>query len=247
MSTVPELQCIGNLEMDFARLCALLEVRHIPSQVNTSPHWSKPCLQVELESDDPLSAKSLNISGWKIDEQIFRVLEKMLPSMSRLQSLHFWQARLTDQMVGSLVNTVSLCSSLRVVLLEGNPLPKQSYHLLLCEDSIVTHLSLRNNRIGDDGAHLIGSALSTTRSANRNLLSLNLAFNSIGDAGAAYIAQGLRLNRALLFLSLSNNHIGDSGAAHLATILGEFTLTHEEIVERRKLLLERRESVSVKV
>ncbi|XP_034747719.1 leucine-rich repeat-containing protein 71 isoform X1 [Etheostoma cragini] len=207
----------------------------------------KPCLQVELENEDPHSAKKLKVSGWKVNEQIARVLQKMLLSLSKLQSLQFWQARLTDQMVISLMNTISQCSNLRAVTLEGNPLPERSYHLLLSEDSALTHLSLRNNRIGDEDARLIGLALSTTRSANKNLLSLNLAFNSIGDAGATHIAQGLRLNRALLFLSLSNNQIGDSGAAHLAAILGEFALTHEEVVERRKMLLERSQCSSFRV
>ncbi|KAM9838227.1 leucine-rich repeat-containing protein 71 [Aulostomus maculatus] len=178
-------------------------------------------------------------TGWGVDEQIVRVLVKLLPSLSTLQNLEFWQARLTDPMVISLVNGISLCSSLRVVVLEGNPLPEHSYHLLLSEESLIGKISLRNNRIGDEGARLMGAALSTPRSASKNLWSLNLAFNWIGDAGAAHIAQGLRLNRALLILSLSNNRIGDSGAASLATILGEFALTHEEVVERRKLLLER--------
>uniref|UniRef100_UPI0037E98FDC leucine-rich repeat-containing protein 71 n=1 Tax=Semicossyphus pulcher TaxID=241346 RepID=UPI0037E98FDC len=261
-----EYQCTGNVKIDFPGLCALLDMKDIPAvstkqpaatntetegadtensqtQINAEPLWSKPCLQVELENVDPLSAKSLKVSGWKMDEQIARVLQKMLPSLTKLQSLHlccrFWQAGLTDPTVNSLMNTISLCSNLSSVTLEGNPLPERSYHLLLSEDSALTHLSLRNNRIGDEGARLIGSALSTTTSSNRNLLSLNLSFNSIGDTGAKHIAQGLRLNRALLFLSLSNNQIGDAGAAHLAAILTEFALSHEEVVERRKLLLER--------
>ncbi|XP_035476267.2 leucine-rich repeat-containing protein 71 [Scophthalmus maximus] len=210
------------------------------AQVPAASTWTKRCLRVELEDEDPLGAKSVTVSGWRVDEQIVRVLQKMLSSLSQLQSLQFWQAGLTGRMVVSLMDTVSLCSNLRVVTLDGNPdLPDQSYHCLLSEDSNLTHLSLRNNRIGDDIARLIGSSLSTTRSSNKNLLSLNLAFNSIGDAGAAHIAQGLRLNRALLFLSLANNQIGDSGAAHLAAILGDFALTHDEVVERRRLLLER--------
>uniref|UniRef100_A0A3B4ZCX8 Si:ch211-81a5.5 n=1 Tax=Stegastes partitus TaxID=144197 RepID=A0A3B4ZCX8_9TELE len=231
-----EYQCSGNVEADFPGLCALLDMKNIPTVCTKHP-TSSPCLKVELESEDPLGPKNMKISGWKVNKQIFRVLQKMLPSVSQLQSLQFWQAGLTDQMLISLVNTISLCSALKVVKLEGSVLPEQSYHLLLSEDSLLTHLSLRNNRIGDEGARLIGSALSTSRSANKNLMSLNLAFNSIGDAGATHIAKGLRLNRALLFLSLSSNQIGDSGAAHLAAILGKFALTHEEVVERRKLLL----------
>ncbi|XP_023265685.1 leucine-rich repeat-containing protein 71 isoform X1 [Seriola lalandi dorsalis] len=259
-------QCSGKVEIDFPGLCALLNIKDIPavstkqpassilteteggdvenrqSQKNAVSFWSKSCLQVELENEDPLSAKSMTVSGWKVDEPTTRVLQKILPSLSQLQNLQFWQAGLTDQMVISLMNTISLCSNLRVVKLEGNPLPEKSYHHLLSEDSILTHLSLRNNRMGDESARLIGAALSTKRSSNTNLLSLNLAFNSIGDAGAAHIAQGLRLNRALLFLSLSNNQIGDTGAAHLAAILSDFALTHEEVVERRKLLLEKAQS-----
>ncbi|XP_060916288.1 leucine-rich repeat-containing protein 71 [Labrus mixtus] len=266
--TFDEYHCSGNVQIDFPRLCALLDIKDIPavntkqhgstytenegedmevsqSQISAAPCWSKPRLQIETENADSHSTKNLKISGWKVDEQIARVLQKILPSFSRLQSLHFWQAGLTDQTVMSLINTIPLCSNLSFVTLEGNPLPEQSYHLLLSEDSLLTHLSLRNNSIGDEGARLIGAALSTTRSANRNLLSLNLSFNSIGDEGAAHIAQGLRLNRALLFLSLSNNQIGDAGAAPLAQTLGDFALTHEEVMERRKLLLERAQSSSI--
>nr|XP_020441698.1 leucine-rich repeat-containing protein 71 isoform X2 [Monopterus albus] len=265
--TFDEYQCSGNVKIDFHELCTLLNIKDIPavstkllvsstteketednqSQINAASFWSKPCLQVELENENQLSAKSIKISGWKVDEQIARVLQKMFPSLSQLHSLQFWQARLTDQMVSSLMSTISLWSNLRAVMLEGNPLPQHSYHLLLSEDSTLTHVSLRNNRIGDEGARLVGSALSTPRSANKNLLSLNLAFNSIGDAGAAHIAHGLRLNRALLFLSLSNNQIGDSGAAHLAAILDKFALTHDEVVERRKLLLQGMQSSSFRV
>lgn len=52
----------------------------------------------------------------------------------------------------------------------------------------ISHLSLRNNDIDDHGAQLLGQALSTLHSCNRSLVSLNLGFNHIGDAGAGYIA-----------------------------------------------------------
>uniref|UniRef100_A0A1A8PY60 Leucine rich repeat containing 71 n=1 Tax=Nothobranchius rachovii TaxID=451742 RepID=A0A1A8PY60_9TELE len=248
--TFDEYQCTGNVETDFPELCALLGVKNIP-EVRTksegvdaedkqdSPHWSVAQINVELENKNPLSAKKITISGWKVNERIFRVLQKMLPSLSQIASLQLWHAGLTDQMVASLANTLPLCSSLRVVSLEGNVLQDQSFHLLFTESCVLTQLHLRCNRIGDEGARLIGSALSTPTSANKNLVYLNLAFNWIGDAGAAHIAQGLRLNRTLLLLSLANNMIGDLGAAHLAAILVDFPLTHKEIVERRKLTLQR--------
>uniref|UniRef100_A0A674CJK0 Leucine rich repeat containing 71 n=1 Tax=Salmo trutta TaxID=8032 RepID=A0A674CJK0_SALTR len=226
-----DYQCSGSLEMDFPELCSLLGMKEIPA-VTPRPPASR-CQ----------SHCFCHFIGWKVDELMARVLNKTLPALSNLQNLHLWRAGLTGRTLTSLKNTISLCSNLRTVVLEGNPLPEQSYHLLISEDSMLTHVSLRNNRIGEEGARLIGSALATAQAANNNLLSLNLAFNSIGDAGAAHIAQGLRLNRSLLCLSLANNHIGDTGASRLAEVLGPFSLTHDEVVERRRLLLRRDQSV----
>nr|XP_055076022.1 leucine-rich repeat-containing protein 71 isoform X3 [Misgurnus anguillicaudatus] len=248
----------GNLEVDLPMLCKLTGVREVPiikirqqeppsesgimaeSQMST---WSpKPCLQIELENED---VKEVKISGWRVDEKMLQVLSKIFPSLDSLQSLHMWRTGLTDYTFTLLRNTIALCSNLRKVVLEGNSLLEQSYHLIIGEGSMLSYLSLRNNHIGEEGARLIGSALSTVHSSNKTLLSLNLAFNNIGDAGAIYIAQGLRFNRSLRCLSLSYNHIGDKGAAHLAEVLSTFALTHEEIVERRRLIMKREESTLV--
>lgn len=260
--TADDYQCSGNLELDLTELCKLMGVKKIPSvklkqskSVMAREHnqsqkslesqmttWSsEPCLEIELENED--QSKTVKISGWKVDDMMLQVLSRTLPSLSNFQCLHMWRVGLTDCTFASLRNTVSLCSNLRKVVLDGNPLHEQSYHLLIGEDSMLTDVSLRNSHIGEEGARLIGSSLSTVPTANKNLLSLNLAFNSIGDAGANHIAQGLRLNRSLLCLSLSHNQIGDEGAARLAEVLGPFALTHEEIVERRKLLIKVEESV----
>ncbi|XP_048849257.1 leucine-rich repeat-containing protein 71-like isoform X2 [Brienomyrus brachyistius] len=232
--SIDEYQCCGSLEVDFPEVCALLGMNRIP-MVTTQPkassptaessptedslakvcdeattQWSpEPRLQAELETEDPHSVRELRIFGWKADELTMQALSKILPSLGNLQRL-------------------------QTVVLEGNPLPDQAFHILIAEDSPLTHLSLRNNCLGERGAHLIGAALSTARVANRSLQYLSLAFNSIGDVGAKHIAQGLRLNRTLLCLSLAYNCIGDAGAAYLAEVLGPFALTHEEIVERRR-------------
>ncbi|KAJ8378606.1 hypothetical protein AAFF_G00238180 [Aldrovandia affinis] len=264
VQSIDDYQCCGSLDVDFPEVCALLGMTEIPevtlrprttgsqtteqspmegSQSNVTngaepaPWVPKPRLHVELEiEEDPCSAREVRVLGWKVDESIARAMNKTLPSMSNLQRLHLWRVGLTERTLTSLKNTVSLCHSLRTVALEGTPLPEQCFHLLMAEDSKLVHLSLRNNRIGEEGARLIGRALSTPRTANGSLLSLNLTFNPLGDAGAEHIAKGLRLNRTLLCLSLGSNHIGDVGAGYLAEVLGPFTLNQEEIVERRRLL-----------
>ncbi|KAM9434129.1 leucine-rich repeat-containing protein 71 [Clarias gariepinus] len=280
VQSIDDYQCTGNVEVDFPELCAILGLKKVPDVRPLIAHsaerakdssqeqilsegctvtWSpKPCLQIEKENEDARSVKRIRISGWRVDEVIAQVLSKMLPSLSNLQTLQMWRVGLTDSILTSLKNTISMCSKLRRVILEGTPIPENSYHILMGEDSMISHLSLRNNRIGEDGARLIGLALSKNLRSlslafnaigdagaihiaqglchNHTLLNLSLANNHIGDVGAAQVAQGLRLNHTLLHLSLANNHIGDVGAAQLAQVLGPFALTHEEIVERRREL-----------
>ena len=50
------------------------------------------------------------------------------------------------------------------------------------------------------------------------------------------IFQCLRMNRSLLSLSLASNEIKDEGCKALAGVLQRFPLTHEEVVQRRKLI-----------
>ncbi|XP_072686151.1 leucine-rich repeat-containing protein 71 isoform X4 [Canis lupus baileyi] len=243
-----EYQCTGVLETDFAELCTRSGYADFPKVVpRPRPHpafvpsasmsekpalddqrlsascslssleskyvFFRPTIQVELEPEDK-SVKEIYIRGWKVEERILGIFSKCLPPLSQLQAI-------------------------KKVSLEGNPLPEQSYHKLMALDSTISHLSLRNNNINDHGAQLLGQALSTLHSCNRTLVSLNLGFNHIGDAGASYIADGLRLNRALLWLSLAHNRIQDQGALKLAEVLRPFELTHTEVVERRRLLLEK--------
>ncbi|XP_043425437.1 leucine-rich repeat-containing protein 71 isoform X6 [Prionailurus bengalensis] len=199
----------------------------------------RPTIQVELEPEDKW-VKEIYIRGWRVEERILGIFSKCLPPLSQLQAINLWKVGLTDKTLSTFIALLPLCApTLRKVSLEGNPLPEQSYHKLMAADSPIAHLSLRNNNIDDHGAQLLGQALSTLRSCNRTLVSLNLAFNHIGDAGAGYIADGLRLNRALLWLSLAHNRIQDQGALKLAEVLRPFELTHTEVVERRRLLLEK--------
>ncbi|XP_055978788.1 leucine-rich repeat-containing protein 71 [Sorex fumeus] len=198
----------------------------------------RPTIQVEMEAEDK-AVKEIHIRGWKVEERILWIFSKCLPPLTQLQAINLWKVGLTEKTLDTFVALLPLCSALKKVCLEGNPLKDQPYHKLMAQDSTITHLSLRNNNIDDVGAQLLGQSLSTLQNSNRTLVSLNLAFNHIGDKGAGCIADGLRLNRSLIWLSLAHNRIGDKGALKLAEVLRPFELTHVEVVERRRLLLEK--------
>ncbi|XP_053331224.1 leucine-rich repeat-containing protein 71 [Spea bombifrons] len=201
--------------------------------------YFRPKIRVELESEDAKSVKEVSVRGWKIDDKMMGVFAKCLPALTDLHAISLWNVALTDNTFSSFVSILQQCPNLRVVTLEGNPLPDQSYYKLITDDLPLTHVSLRNNKIDDEGARLLSQALQNLKLTNKNLASLNLGYNHISDVGACHIAEALRLNRSLLSLNLSSNRIGDKGALALAEILGHFALNHKEILERRRLLLEK--------
>ncbi|XP_021105031.1 leucine-rich repeat-containing protein 71 isoform X3 [Heterocephalus glaber] len=179
----------------------------------------RPTIQVELEQEDGKAVKEVYIRGWKLENRILGIFSICLPSLSQLQAINLWKVGLTDETLTTFITLLPSCSpTLRLA-----------------------HLSLRNNNIDDHGAQLLGQALSTLHGSNRTLVTLNLAFNYIGDEGAGHLADGLRLNRSLLWLNLAHNCVRDKGALRLAEVLRPFELTHPEVVERRRLLLEKAE------
>ncbi|XP_056178575.1 leucine-rich repeat-containing protein 71 [Falco biarmicus] len=257
-----EYCCSGILEQDFPELCTRAGMATVPkvtlrpspsfpadeepteptlvgvlARIERKYSYFQPCIQVEREPQDPRSTRAVFLRGWKMEEPMLGVLSQCLPTLAGLQAVHLWKVGLSERLLPVLVALLARCPRLRTLSLEGNPLPTPAFHTLMGSNSPLVHLSLRNNRIGDEDARLIGKGLSTLSPSGRSLASLILSFNRISDLGAAYIARGLRLNRSLLFLSLENNDIGDVGATRLAEVLAPFALTHDEVVERRRLLL----------
>lgn len=51
--------------LSFSPLTIIIIVPSVDSQsqINAASFWSKPSLQVELENEDPLSARTLKVSG----------------------------------------------------------------------------------------------------------------------------------------------------------------------------------------
>ncbi|KAM9368359.1 leucine-rich repeat-containing protein 71 [Phaethornis superciliosus] len=238
-----DYQCTGLLEVDFPELCARAGVTGVPKVTpRPSPSFPadeepeepglggvlariehkyrslQPRLEVEGDPQDPRTARALFLRGGSWGG-------------------HLWNVPLPEGTLPALVALLGRCPRLRTFSLEGTPMPEAALPTLLGSTSTISHLSLRCSQLGDAAAELLGGLLSAPSGPPPRLVSLVLSFNRISDLGVSYIAKGLRLNRSLLSLSLANNDIGDSGATSLAEVLGPFALTHQEVVQRRRLLL----------
>ncbi|KAL3862655.1 hypothetical protein ACJMK2_008609 [Sinanodonta woodiana] len=199
--------------------------------------YFKPTVQVEMDNPDkPDTVSEIFIRGWKIDDTMMGTLRQCLPLLEKLHTINFWNTGLTGNTIHTLASFLPQCPNLKTVILDANASKEEMWYELIQDESPIVNLSLRHCGITDEGATMIGRCLGSTKKSNVKLLSLNLSNNKISDKGATEIAQGLRMNRTLLSLSLANNQIGDKGASKLAEVLQKFPLTHEEVVERRKLL-----------
>nr|CAB3263533.1 leucine-rich repeat-containing protein 71 [Phallusia mammillata] len=200
----------------------------------------RPSIQVEFDVEETKQlqinhAKEIFIRSWRLEEKVVNVLKQC--GLDRLQCINLWNVGLTEHALKSLAGFLPNLTNLKTLVLDGNPLPEtEPYHYLIAEDSTLQHLSLRNNKITDIGAKQISQCLGQNGSQNRCLTTLNLSYNHIADEGAKHLAQGLRMNRVLLSLSLASNHISDPGCTALCGVLQRFPLTHEEVVQRRKLM-----------
>ncbi|XP_005106245.1 leucine-rich repeat-containing protein 71 isoform X4 [Aplysia californica] len=202
--------------------------------------YFKPSVQVELDNNDKWdSVSEIFIRGWKIDTPMMDNFQQSWPTLERLHTINLWYTGLSEDTLHTLAVFLPQCTNIKNVLLDGNPVKEENWAELIGEESLVQNLSLRHCKITDKGSAGLGRALGTAKVANTKLLSLNLTGNDIGDPGAESLAGGLRMNRTLMSLTLTSNKVGDKGVAKISEALSRFPLSHEEVVERRKLISDR--------
>ena len=109
--------------------------------------------------------------------------------MFRFSFSSFWNTGLTAETVETLASFLPDCPNMRMLTLDNNPVKEENWHLFLKDDSPITHLSLRYNRITDLGCIEMGKQLGTPQRSNLKLLSLNLNGNAIADKGMEALAQ----------------------------------------------------------
>ena len=204
--------------------------------------YISPRLEVTYEDDQDLSTlKSLSFKGYLLTPQLLSHLSTCLPFCQLIQSLSLWNVGLTESTLSELAKLTASIPPLKQLLLNGNPVTGGDFScLLLQERSGVETISLRGCALTLEQCSAIGTALRT----NKTLTSLNLSNNSLDDSKAIAVVSGLRINRTLHCLSLVGNSVTDSTLHFMSKcLLSEFALTHEEIVERRKLVFASLDSI----
>jgi Ran GTPase-activating protein (RanGAP) involved in mRNA processing and transport len=139
----------------------------------------------------PENLQELSLSWNGLNAEGAAILARRLPHLKKLRS-------------------ISLC---------GNPIGVEGLRVLLDEGKIhrIPNVDLWDCGIGDEGASMLGSALSQPGDAR--IQGLVLDMNGIGDEGMKALSDGLAKNGILKSLRLYCNEIGDEGVHALMYVI----------------------------
>ncbi|XP_065883812.1 leucine-rich repeat-containing protein 71-like isoform X2 [Dysidea avara] len=240
----------GMFSEDFSTMCEREGLIKIPLLVHTPSTQCDPSvpsgedlssskIHVTVEADeDPNSVKHINVRNLKMNDKLMNALVEATAKCTTLSMFSLWHTgRLSETVIEKMIGWVGT-QNIRYLALDGCQIPTTIFNHLLGAQSkaMLQKLSLRCCQLNNTYCEHIGPSLEE----NKSLLCLNLGCNSITDNGLRHINKALKRNRTLLSLSLSGNRIGDDGVIELAQILSRFSLSHAEIVNRRKQLLEKK-------
>lgn len=86
---------------------------------------------------------------------------------------------------------------------------------VLKQNQSITHLDLRNNKIGPDAARHLGEMLRD----NKTLTHLDISWNELGPEGGKELVKGIQANPSLLDCQLAGNRIADDTLHAIAFVL----------------------------
>ena len=192
--------------------------------------YFKPKIQIELESaDSPESCVEIFTRGFRVDVNIMNIFKQTWPTLEKLHTVNLWNSGLTKDMIEALASFLPKCPRLKNLILDGNAVPEQNFHVLI-NNSIPTIAIPSANNAGGAAApatagsgSLTGVSGSTTIGATIEdsvLEKLSLRHCEIDDEGAEKLGQALgglhKQNTVLVSLDLGGNAITDKGANALA-------------------------------
>ncbi|KAM3824773.1 leucine-rich repeat-containing protein 71 isoform 4-T4 [Vipera latastei] len=207
------------------------------AQIQAKYGYFRPAVQVELEHEDPKSAREVFVrNAGRAGQVPAGPRPPPGPAVSEPASAgggglrggvrrggpdcpalflpcSLWKVGLSDATFLALLPVLAACANLKTLVLEGNPLPERSFYKLLSEES---------RACGSIGPccpcrwHITRSGTRAPRSWLRSVP---------GGARAPGRLEGKEEGSLSRLLALQ--------------VLGPFALTHTEVVERRRLLLEK--------
>jgi len=92
--------------------------------------------QVEVDKADKAlveqaAVTEVYIHGWKVDDVMMGILGECFPVVTSLHTADLWNVGLNDVTLAKLAGIVCRCRALRSLLLDGNPVSAQRWHLLI--------------------------------------------------------------------------------------------------------------------
>lgn len=194
-----------------------------------------PTITLErAEGDDEDEISRLQVRGYTLSLNMMNVLSIIIPACSNLVNVCFWNCGLRDAHFSSILQTVT-AAAVNTLSIDCNPnVSELNFASLLNDELQLKNLSLRSNRISDIGGKAIGLALKS----NHTMLSLNLFDNKIGIDAVEAIAEGLKVNSTLVSLSMAKNDLRSDSVALLARALCNVKLNEEELMLRKKQVLD---------
>ena len=194
------------------------------------------------------TARRLAIRNWSVNTKCALALAEIVKRGEVLRTVHLHNIQGFTSSHMTLVADALRCHNFRITTLEVEDLSKGVAMPLLrtCADyffarySHLTHLSLSQAHVNDQGALSLAQGLAM----NRNLQRIILSGNSITDTGAVAIAQSLHSKSAIHHMNLAANHIASQGAEAFAKALsrpsvriGHLDFSHNSITLRGALAL----------
>ncbi|XP_046586134.1 leucine-rich repeat-containing protein 71-like [Neodiprion lecontei] len=187
--------------------------------------------QVHLDNPVDLRSKDCHVDVFMLE-----ALNNSIKKFSTLTTLKLQRCLIDEFGIAKIAQILAEPgSTIKDLNLDMNSNTKQNHHLLCATGTRLLYLSLKMCEINDDGVAKIASNLSYhDEPCTSTLIVLNLANNTISQIGAEKIGNMLRTNRSLQSLTLTGNKINDAGVKCILDQLSPFTLTHAEIVEKRR-------------
>ena len=210
--------------------------RHLKQLVlNYNPIGDSPVrIIAEMLQRRGFSVQDVQLIGCEVSDVGAMALAEALQSNTTLTKLGLSANLITDVGVTALCTSLSTESRLSDFQIGYNPFSEEGFQAIaealnrgVAFETLYIHGQIRSlSSIPEKQpiVHALGFS--------KTLRELNLSFNYLGDAGAALIAQVLKMSRSVQTLYLSNCYIGNVGTAAIADALGsnptlqELWLTH---------------------